>query len=123
MAVSDDYLQFVVDQLGDLGGVRVQKAFAQAVVFCDDVPFAYVIDDVLYFKVDDSNKPDYDEAGITAWVTSDRNAAHRSYEVPADVLEDREALKLWAKKAVSVAKRRAVVKGKGQARSSETDAS
>ena len=124
MAVSDDYLQFVVDQLEELGSVRVLKAFGQAQVYWDEVPFGGVIDDVLYFEVDESNKPDYDEAGITAWVTSDKNGIRRSYAVPADVLEDREALKLWAEKAVAVAKRRAVAKRKKKTQPApEADAS
>ena len=106
MTVSDDYLQFIMDQLEKLGAVRIQKAFAQSVIFCGQVPFAYVIDDVLYFKVDESNKPDYDAAGVTAWVTSGKNGVLRSYEVPVDVLEDREVLMLWAEKSIAVAKRR-----------------
>ncbi len=106
MPVSDEYLQFVVDQLDELGEVRAGKAFGQAVLFCDEVPFAYVIDDVLYFKVDDGSRPDYEQAGITAWVTSDRNGVNRSYEVPADVLEDRAVLKCWAEKAIAAAKQR-----------------
>ncbi len=106
MPATDDYLQFVLDQLTGMGDVRVQKAFAQAVVYCDELVFGYVIDDVLYFKVDESNKPDYDEAGITAWVTSDKKGIRRSYQEPAEVLEDGDLLKLWAQKAVAVARRR-----------------
>ncbi|KKL20478.1 hypothetical protein LCGC14_2455050 [marine sediment metagenome] len=110
MAVSDEYLQFVMDQLQGIGPLRAQKAFGQAVVFCDGVPFGYVIDDVLYFKVDEANKSDYDEAGVMAWVTSDKNGIGRSYAVPADVLENRDVLKAWAEKAVAVASRRAAGK-------------
>ena len=108
MAITDDYLQFVVDQLVGLGQVRVQKTMGQAVVFCDDVPFGYVIDDTLYFKVDESNQPDYDRAGSTEWVTSDKQGRRRSYAVPAEVLEEREELTRWAQKAIAVAKGRAV---------------
>ncbi|MFC1734571.1 TfoX/Sxy family protein [Candidatus Hydrogenedentota bacterium] len=106
MSVSDEYLLFIEDQLEGMGNFRMQRAFGQVLVSCDEVVFAFIIDDVLYFKVDETNKPDYEKAGITRWAAADKNRMRCSYEVPTDVLEDREELALWVKKAIAAAKRR-----------------
>ena len=56
MAVDESYKDYVVDQLGQLGFVTVKKMFGGAGIYYDGLIFGLLADDVLYFKVDDSNK-------------------------------------------------------------------
>ena len=58
MAVGESYKEYVVDQLGKVGFVTVKKMFGGAGIYCDGLVFGLLVDDVLYFKADESNKSD-----------------------------------------------------------------
>jgi DNA transformation protein len=67
-----------------------------------------VDDDTLYLKVDDSTRGDYERAGTGPFrPLPNEGPSMGYYEVPAEVLEDRDALREWAAKAVEVARRKA----------------
>lgn len=107
MSISDEYLEYVLDQLSSTGHVTSRRMFGGAGLYLDGVFFALIADDVLYFKVDDSNRPDYEAADMGPFRPfEERSQVMQYYEVPVDVLEDREQLGLWAKKAVVVALRK-----------------
>lgn len=107
MAVSDEYLEYVMDQLKEVGRVQPKRMFGGAGLYVDGVFMAIIADDTLYFKVDDSNRKDYEDVGMgpfrPSFKKSKRNAPMSYYEVPVDVLEDEEALGEWAVKAMKVA--------------------
>lgn len=108
MAVSDEYLDYVIDQLEDLGSVRSKRMFGGAGLYFEGLFFALIADDVLYFKVDDSNRADYEAAGMGPFKPyPDKKEVMQYYEVPIDVLENRNTLRDWADKAVRVAERKA----------------
>jgi DNA transformation protein len=67
--------------------------------------FALIADDVLYFKVDDSNRTDFERRGMGPFRPyGEDGEVMQYYEVPADLLEDPEQLRTWAEKAVAVAR-------------------
>lgn len=108
MAVSDEYLAYVIDQLEYLGPVTSRRMFGGAGLYFAGLFFAVVADDVLYFKVDDSNRPDYEAQGMEAFRPfPDKSTVMSYYQVPIDVLESKETLKDWAGKALSAAERKA----------------
>ena len=108
MSVSDEYLTYVIDQLECLGPVNSRRMFGDAGLYFDDLFFAVVADDVLYFKVDDSNRPDYEKASMEAFRPfPDKSTVMGYYQVPIDVLENRDLLRDWAQKALCVAERKA----------------
>jgi len=73
--------------------------------------FALIADDTLYFKVDDSNRPDFERLGMRPFQPyGEGGEVMQYYEVPAELLEDPEALRPWAAQAIAVAERKA--KGK-----------
>ncbi|MHC4168493.1 MAG: TfoX/Sxy family protein [Planctomycetota bacterium] len=108
MSVTDEYLTYVVDQLECLGPVQTRRMFGGAGLYFEGLFFAVVADDVLYFKVDDSNRSDYEAEGMEAFRPfPDKNMVMGYYQVPIDVLEGKESLKDWAEKALRVAERKA----------------
>ncbi len=110
MSVSENYLSYVLDQLEYLGTVTTKKMFGGVGIYLDGVFFGGIDNNILYFRVDDSNRPDYESAGMNPFRPYGENAyAMQYYEVPADVLEDKEKLRLWADKALAVAIRKASV--------------
>jgi DNA transformation protein len=54
-------------------------------------------------KVGDSNRQDFDNRGIANFKSSSKKKGMPYREVPADVLEDKSMLKIWADKAVGEA--------------------
>lgn len=113
MPVSNEYLDFVQDQLHGLGEITVRRMFGGAGLYLDGTFFAIVADDVLYFKVDDSNRPEYEAAGMRPFRPFGGETEMSYYEVPVDVLEDSEELRKWVGKAVEVAGRSGKKKRRG----------
>jgi len=108
MPVSEEYLTYVIDQLEYLGPVKSRRMFGGAGLYFEGLFFAIVADDVLYFKVDDSNRSDYEAEGMEAFRPfPDKSTAMGYYQVPIDVLENKSVLRDWAGKAVGVAERKA----------------
>jgi DNA transformation protein len=74
-------------------------------LYCDDIFFALISGDVLYFKADDSNRADYVARGMRQFCPY-RDRPERSmayYELPADALEDPEECVAWARRSLAVA--------------------
>lgn len=106
MAVSDSFRDFVVDQLQDTVRVTPQPMFGGVGLYGEDFYFFAILDDDrLYFKVDDTNRPDFERAGMDPFRPYGDERTLQYYEVPASVLEDRDELGRWAKKAIRVSKR------------------
>jgi DNA transformation protein and related proteins len=103
MALSEDYLAYVKDQLSGAGPVSMRKMFGGAGIYLDGVIFGLIAEDTLYLKVDDENRPDYEAQGMGPFMPFEKGSyAMCYYEVPAEVLEDRDELALWAGKSVEV---------------------
>jgi len=82
-------------------------------IYAGDLFFALIDDDALYFKVDESNRSDFERAGMGPFQPSgDGGGVMQYYRVPDELLEDVEALESWVEKAVQVAARRRQRRGK-----------
>ena len=105
MAVSESYRDYIMDQLEPLGFITIKKMFGGAGIYYDGLIFGLLADDVLYFRVDDSNRLDYEEAGMGPFKPfADKPMVMPYYEVPIDVLENREELYEWVRKACIASK-------------------
>jgi DNA transformation protein len=105
MPHSNEYLEYVLEQLSGLPDVRSRRMFSGAGLYQDEVFFGLLFNDTLYFKVDDSTRPDYESRGMAQFRPyEDRPLLSFSYyEVPAEVLEDRHELQAWARRSVQAA--------------------
>lgn len=105
MAVTDDFLQYVLEQLAGLGHVTPRRMFGGVGLYHEERIFGLITLDTLYFKVNDSNRRDYEERGMDRFRPYP-NKPHLSmtyYAVPADTLEDAEECMEWARKSLGVA--------------------
>jgi DNA transformation protein and related proteins len=101
MPIDESFKEYVVEQLENLGFVTVRKMFGGAGIYYDGLIFGLLADNVLYLKVDDSNKSDYVSAGMKPFQPFDDKPMVMSYyEVPVDILEDRELLAEWARRSL-----------------------
>ncbi len=104
MAVTGEYLQFVLEQLQGLGNVASRRMFGGVGLYQDQRFFAIIMGDTLYFKVNDANRGDYEARGMGRFRPYP-NKPHLSmayYEVPADVLEDADECAAWARRSVAI---------------------
>jgi DNA transformation protein len=73
-------------------------------LYADGTFFALIDDDVVYFKVGELNRADFEAAGARAFRPyGDGSASMSYYELPVDVLEDVDALRIWTATSVAVA--------------------
>lgn len=107
MAVSSDFLQYVLDQLSSWGNVHVNKMFGGAALYQGELAFAMIANDMVYLKVDDTNKDKFIATGSTPLKPFKSNATVLSfYNIPADVLEDSDKFIVWAKESLDIQKKR-----------------
>jgi DNA transformation protein len=107
MSVSDSFRAFALEQLQrTIPDVRARSMFGGVGVYAGDLFFGLMDDDILYFKVDDSNRGRFEERGMGPFRPyGDGGEVMQYYEVPADVLEDVNLLASWVEASVAVAKK------------------
>ena len=105
MSVSEGYRTYIIEQLGTLPGLSTRRMFGGIGLYSVDWFFALIDDDVLYFKVGDSNRDDYVSRGMKAFKPSPDAPTLGYFQVPADVIEEAEELTRWARRSVEVAQR------------------
>jgi DNA transformation protein len=111
MPVSRGYRAFVLEQLQVAGTVTARAMFGGLGLYRDGVFFGLVDDDTTYLKVDDENRPDYEALDMEPF-RPPGEVSKNYFQLPAEVLEDREVLKVWVGKAVAAARRRSAGKKK-----------
>jgi DNA transformation protein len=106
MTATKAYREYVQERLAPLVPLRVRPMFGEAGVYREDLLFGMIVNDALYFRVDDTNRADYEALGIGPLVPHwNPTKPLPYYEVPRAVLEDPDRLQEWANKAVAVADR------------------
>jgi DNA transformation protein len=109
MAVSDEFIDYVLDQFSNWGEVSARRMFGGAGLYCEGVMFGLIADDVAYLKVNDSNREDFIKAGSSAFnpfPEKSKTYVMSYYEIPADILDDVESLGKWAERALAVVRKK-----------------
>ena len=106
MAVSEGFREYALEQLGQVASVTARSMFGGVGIYAGGLFFALMDDDTLYFKVDAANRDDYVRRGMGPFMPfGEGSGAMQYYEVPAEVLEDSEALREWVARSLAVARR------------------
>ena len=105
MPVTDEFRIWVIDQLTAVRLVRTRRMFGGIGVYAGDLFFALLDDDVVYFKVDDATRADFETAGSHPFRPFEGAEMSGYWSVPADVLADTDTLAVWVAKSVAVAAR------------------
>ena len=116
MPVSASFRTFIVDHLSRVvPQLRARGMFGGVGIYAGQLFFALIADDTLYFKVDDSNRPEFERLGMRPFQPyGEGGEVMQYYQVPAELLEDPDALRPWAEKAIAVAANK--MKGKRRRR-------
>lgn len=100
MPLSPGFSDYVVELLAGLGRVEARRMFGGAGLFRDGVMFGVLLNDVVYFRVDDALQADLTAQGSEPWVYT-RNGEAREmgyWRMPETAADDPD-------EAVDVARR------------------
>ena len=107
MAVSEDFLTYVQDQLSGLEGIGMKKMFGGVGFFKEGSMFGMISKETFRLKVDETNQKQYEEKGMEPLFMKNKKKGMPYWEVPPDVLEDKDALAVWAKQSIEIALKKA----------------
>lgn len=111
MPVSPEFMEFLVDQLEPMGPVQSKRMFGGAGLFLDGAMFGLVVDDGLYLKADDENRPDFEALKLGPFTYKKKTRKEpvklSYFEAPPGLAEDQDDFCDWSQKAWEAARRSA----------------
>lgn len=101
MAVSNHYLNQTLHHLSQVVPVSYRRIFAGAGIYHQGVLFAVVVDNILYFRVDENSVHPYQEREMPSLCPdSALSPESHFYQLPDDVLRHAQELLFWMRAAV-----------------------
>lgn len=113
----DTFRDFVVDQLAGIPELRCRTMFGGHGLSSGRQFFAVLYRERLYFKTSEATRAEYIAAGMDMFRPSEELALKTYFEVPIAVIEDRQKLAGWARRAIEAAGSAPSGRGRPQARS------
>jgi DNA transformation protein len=114
LSINTEFTAYVLDTLKPVGAIKTGRFFGGVGFSCNSIQFAMMMENRLYFVVDDDTRKKYEAVGMLAFsyaTKKGRIQVRRYFEVPENVFDDPEQLEHWAKEAISIAGK--VKKSKG----------
>ncbi len=102
MPVDKTYYDYISQQLSGFEGLTHKKMFGGVGFFRDKVIFGAIMGDVFRLRVDDVNRPDFEERGMEPFMYGHPGKPKRSmpyWSVPEDILADKGQLFEWSERA------------------------
>ena len=111
MAVSEEYVKYVKDQLSEFGEVDVKRMFGGIGIFREGSMFAMISSDTTFrLRVDNTNQKQFEEKGMKPLYSKKKKKGMPYWEVPQDVLENKDELAKWANQSFAIAQENAARK-------------
>lgn len=100
-AKAREFRDLVAEQLDSLPNLRLKAMFGGFGLYADEVFFAIIHSEKLYFRTNEETRKRYEAAGMKVFTTPGHKTALRKYyEVPMAVIERRRELTIWAREAL-----------------------
>lgn len=96
----------LADQLHKIGPISVTRFFGGAGLVRAGVQFAFIIESVLYLRVDNLTRPDFEALGAAPFSYATRSKTVKVasyYELPDEIVDNPDELIRWATRASLVA--------------------
>jgi DNA transformation protein len=106
MSASKEFVSHVRELLSSIGELSDGKFFGGHALKHKGLQFAMIMGNTLYLRVDDESRPEYIAKGSKpfSYLTKVRRVEVRTYfAAPEELLESREALLAWTRKAIHAA--------------------
>jgi DNA transformation protein len=108
MVASDSFAEFLREQLAPLGRITMRRMFGKSGVFCNGLMLAMVMDNTLYFRVDDDNRAAFKEAQSFPPLNYEKKGvtiALSFWRAPERLFDEPDELVTWARAALAAARR------------------
>ena len=96
----NSFKDYVLDQLDGLRDLSCRAMFGGFGLYHRNEFFGIVFKQRLYFKTDAVSRKDYVVRGMKPFKPNPRQTLKSYYQVPDEVLDDRDMLQSWAQRAV-----------------------
>lgn len=102
-----DFIPFVQELLDRWGPVTSRRMFGGHGLYHEGLMFAIVMNQQLYLKADDLNRPDFEALGLTPFTypMKGREVALSYWSAPEVIFDDSEEAERWARSAWDAAAR------------------
>ena len=102
----DGFKDFVLDQLAGLRGITARSMFGGYGLYQGEVFFGIIHRSRLYFKTDDASREIYRTHGMKPFRPNAKQMLKTYYEVPAEIIEDRDQLVEWAEQGACIPRKK-----------------
>lgn len=96
--MSNSFKDYILEQLRDLPA-KARPMFDAVGLYLEGKFFAIIHDDQLFFKTNEHTRKGYEHYGSKPFAPSPKQILKNYYEVPAEIIDDPQALQEWAIKA------------------------
>lgn len=102
-----EFVEHVLEMLEPNGTIRAKRMFGGYGLYCDDLIFGLISDDVLYLKTDGESVGLFQERGLAPFVYVKKGEATKTsyYTAPEEVFDDPDAAAEWLRIACDAAVR------------------
>ncbi len=109
MAKDSSFHDYVIGEVfREIPGVTSRPMFGDWGVYRDGIFFAIIAGGRLYFKADETNQADYEQAGSEPFVYKGKDGKKMTmsyWELPAEVMEQPDELATWVEKSLQASKK------------------
>lgn len=107
MVGSREFVDFAIELLGPFGTVSSRRMFGGHGIFLDDLMFAIVHGEALWFKTDEMNRAEFVAAGSEpfSYMRAGKAAVMGFHRAPVDAMDSPAAALPWARSAYAAALR------------------
>jgi DNA transformation protein len=100
-----EFCNTVLDRLNQVAPIALRSRFDRCELYCDRVLFGLIVDDTLYFKVDNRTRKELAKAGVQLGANDVAVGQSDYAPISTEILEDSLQLTLWLEKAIAAGKR------------------
>jgi DNA transformation protein len=106
MLENSSFESFTLDQLEGLIEFESKRMFGGIALLYGGSAFAKIKYNKVWLKVDDSNRKDFINQGMQQYrYGRDNSRTLNFYEIPAEVLENRDEFVFWVKRSIEIIKK------------------
>lgn len=110
MSKQNTFIEYIMNDLfANMRGITHRAMFGGYGIYKNNIIFALVAYDKLYFKVDDTNRAEYEALGSKPFTYARKNHPPTTmsyWELPVEIMEDQEKLKKWINKSYQISKKK-----------------
>lgn len=102
MPTDPSFKDYIIDQLSGLDGILAKRMFGGFGLYSHGTFFGIISDNILYLKTDEKTKKKFIDASMGPFKPNDKQILKNYFEVPEEVIDDREELATWVDEAIEV---------------------